>query len=92
MREGINPTWESPENKDGGCFSFKIYRQDIHEAWNELSYLLVGENILKEKGLDVYKWDFNKPLKDIFNHKNMVKKIMIIMKLSKFNDIKKFSF
>jgi|UniRef100_A0A6C0JC30 hypothetical protein len=49
MREGINPIWEAPENKDGGCFSFKIYRQDIYEAWNELSCLLIGENILKDK-------------------------------------------
>jgi hypothetical protein len=49
MREDISPIWESEENKDGGCFSFKIYRQDIYEAWNELSSLLIGENILKDK-------------------------------------------
>ena len=49
MREGINPIWESEENKDGGCFSFKIYRQDIYEAWNELSYLLIGKIYSKKK-------------------------------------------
>ena len=24
MKTGINPTWEDPKNRDGGCFSFKI--------------------------------------------------------------------
>ena len=49
MRDKIPPIWESDENKDGGCFSFKIYRQDIYEAWNELSSMLIGEGILKDK-------------------------------------------
>ena len=49
MRDKIAPIWESDENKEGGCFSFKIYRQEIYEAWNELSTLLIGEGLLKEK-------------------------------------------
>tara|TARA_B110000483_G_C17997132_1_gene465833 strand:- start:49 stop:540 length:492 start_codon:yes stop_codon:yes gene_type:complete len=49
MRDKISPIWESDENKEGGCFSFKIYRQDIFEAWNELSALLIGEGLLKDK-------------------------------------------
>ena len=49
MRKNINPVWEDPLNCNGGCFSFKIYRQEIYEAWNELSTLLIGEGLLKEK-------------------------------------------
>ena len=49
MRDKIDPIWESDQNKEGGCFSFKIYRQDIYEAWNELSTMLIGEGLLKDK-------------------------------------------
>ena len=31
MREDIEPLWESEDNKDGGCFSFKIYKQDLQK-------------------------------------------------------------
>ena len=24
MKEGINPIWEDPKNRNGGCFSYKI--------------------------------------------------------------------
>tara|TARA_B100000767_G_scaffold275178_1_gene310844 strand:+ start:8407 stop:8898 length:492 start_codon:yes stop_codon:yes gene_type:complete len=49
MRDDIKPLWESPKNKNGGYISFKIFKKDIYESWNELSYLLIGENILKNK-------------------------------------------
>ena len=49
MREDIQPLWESDDNKDGGCFSFKIYKQDLHEAWKVLTTKLVNESILKDK-------------------------------------------
>ncbi len=48
MREGIQPLWESDDNKDGGCFSFKIYKQELHEAWMVLTTKLVNESILKD--------------------------------------------
>ena len=92
MREGINPIWESPENKEGGCFSFKIYRQDIYEAWNELSYFLIGENILKEKN------DFSCVNGISISPKKTFSIIKIWLKnhdnneSSKFNEINKFTF
>lgn len=49
MREDIEPLWESEDNKDGGCFSFKIYKQDLPEAWRILTTKLVNESILKKK-------------------------------------------
>tara|TARA_B100000795_G_C22786522_1_gene434873 strand:- start:1673 stop:2161 length:489 start_codon:yes stop_codon:yes gene_type:complete len=92
MRNDINPMWEAPENKEGGCISFKIYRKDIYEAWNELSYLLIGENILK----DITKYSF------INGISISPKKTFSIIKIwlknndnnhpSNFQEIKKFSF
>tara|TARA_B110001469_G_C9629315_1_gene314566 strand:+ start:1655 stop:2146 length:492 start_codon:yes stop_codon:yes gene_type:complete len=92
MRENINPMWEAPENKLGGCFSFKIYRNDIFEAWNELSILLIGENILKNKN------DFSCVNGISISPKKTFSIIKIWLKdnnnndSSKFQEIRKFSF
>ena len=47
MRNNIKPLWESDDNINGGSISFKIYKKFIHQAWNELTDLLIGEKILK---------------------------------------------
>ena len=49
MRNEIKPMWEADENKKGGCISFKIYRNNIYDAWIQLNNYLISENILKEK-------------------------------------------
>jgi hypothetical protein len=48
MREEILPMWESEDNKDGGCFSLKIFKQDIQDAWKTLTTKLVNESLLKD--------------------------------------------
>lgn len=45
MRYGIKPIWEDPQNRAGGCFSYKISNKSVYEVWKELSYVLVGESI-----------------------------------------------
>jgi hypothetical protein len=45
MREGINPTWEDPRNRQGGCFSYKVSNKHVCNVWKELSYVLVGNSI-----------------------------------------------
>ena len=45
MREDIFPTWEDPENRLGGCISFKILSDDILDSWNKLFKNLISENI-----------------------------------------------
>ena len=45
MREGINPTWEDPANKEGGCFSFKVSNKTVPTVWKRLSYVMVGETL-----------------------------------------------
>tara|TARA_Y200000002_G_C22626853_1_gene640693 strand:+ start:731 stop:1210 length:480 start_codon:yes stop_codon:yes gene_type:complete len=48
MRNDIKPLWESDDNKDGGCFSLKIYKQDIPNSWKILTTKMVNEDILKD--------------------------------------------
>ena len=45
MRKGIKPIWEDENNKDGGCWSFKISKKDIFKAWSELSIAILGETL-----------------------------------------------
>lgn len=45
MREGINPTWEDPRNRQGGCFSYKVSNKHVCNVWKELIYVLVGNSI-----------------------------------------------
>ena len=47
MRRGIKPIWEDPQNREGGCFSFKINNKNIIPIWKRLTYALLGENISK---------------------------------------------
>jgi translation initiation factor 4E len=49
MRDAILPIWEDKNNINGGYWSFKISINHIHNAWNEISIALIGENILKDK-------------------------------------------
>lgn len=45
MRDGISPVWEDPQNRHGGCFSYKIANKNVYEVWRDLSYVLAGESI-----------------------------------------------
>tara|TARA_Y100001970_G_scaffold281364_1_gene391967 strand:- start:562 stop:1068 length:507 start_codon:yes stop_codon:yes gene_type:complete len=45
MKAGINPTWEDPKNRDGGCFSFKISNKNVFDCWNKLLTALSSNNI-----------------------------------------------
>lgn len=47
MRDGISPIWEDESNINGGTFSFKITKDNISDAWLELSVALIGETITK---------------------------------------------
>jgi len=47
MREHILPIWEDECNKNGGCFSLKIYKENIQDKLFEISALLLGEQLGK---------------------------------------------
>lgn len=48
MRKGIKPIWEDKENRNGGCFSYKIPNKNVLETWKNLTYNLVGENLTND--------------------------------------------
>jgi len=45
MREDIQPLWEDPANKNGGCFSYKVNKPDVPKYWLELGAKLMTDNI-----------------------------------------------
>ena len=45
MRGDIMPTWEDPQNRKGGCWSYKIPMHDVSELWGQLAMRLVGERL-----------------------------------------------
>ena len=49
MRNNIQPIWEDPKNRLGGCFSYKINNKIIISCWKNLSYLLLGETLTESK-------------------------------------------
>jgi len=48
MRSNITPTWEDENNKNGGCFSFKVINKYVMSVWADLFYSLCGETIFAE--------------------------------------------
>ena len=48
MKKGINPTWEDPRNKEGGCFSFKVVNKNVCPSWNNLLINLSTNNLSKD--------------------------------------------
>ena len=49
MRDGIFPTWEDPDNREGCCISFKISGSVLHEEWNFIINRILTEDILKDR-------------------------------------------
>ena len=45
MKNDITPIWEDPDNKHGGCWSFKVNENMAQDLWNDLSLQLVTENL-----------------------------------------------
>tara|TARA_Y100000741_G_scaffold344490_1_gene309113 strand:+ start:90 stop:614 length:525 start_codon:yes stop_codon:yes gene_type:complete len=45
MRDETKPTWEDPINRNGGCFSYKIFNKNVISIWNLLCYALIGESM-----------------------------------------------
>ena len=47
MKNDIQPMWEDDDNKNGGCFSYKIQNENVVSVWKNLSYKLIGNSLLK---------------------------------------------
>lgn len=48
MRTGIEPIWEDPKNRNGGCYSFKVSKLHYKETWEELSRALICDYICND--------------------------------------------
>ena len=48
MKEDIFPNWEDPDNRNGGCLSFKIPSVKIIQEWNDLLLKCINEIILSD--------------------------------------------
>lgn len=47
MREHITPRWEDEYNCNGGCFSFKIFKEEFDAKWFDICSTILGETLGK---------------------------------------------
>ena len=47
MKDNITPVWEDPQNRNGGCYSFKVHNNNVYQAWMNLSYSIIGNTLSK---------------------------------------------
>ena len=45
MRNGITPMWEDPQNREGGCFSYKVGNKFVVDVWKKLFCLMCGDTL-----------------------------------------------
>lgn len=49
MKSGIAPMWEDPKNKNGGCFSYKVYNKTVVSIWRQIVYAFCGGSLMVNK-------------------------------------------
>lgn len=49
MREHIKPIWEDENNCNGGCLSFKLWKNEVASHWFEMASKTLGEVLLSNK-------------------------------------------
>ena len=49
MKNDIMPIWEDPRNTNGGCWSFKVPDNMVHNLWEDISILLVTNELVESK-------------------------------------------
>lgn len=45
MRENVSPLWEDENNKNGGCFSYKVINKHVVQVWRDIMYLTTGDSL-----------------------------------------------
>ena len=84
MRDDIEPTWEHPKNKDGGCWSFKVSASNSYNLWQELAIYMIGENLINNSlnicGLSICLKNTSTSVIKIWNSNNNEKSIEILPK------------
>ena len=49
MKDGIQPIYEDPMNKEGGYWSLRVTKKDANDYWLKIIYLLCFENITQDE-------------------------------------------
>ena len=49
MKQGVQPIWECPQNKNGGTWSFKIKDSSVENLWQKVGILFITNKIFQEK-------------------------------------------
>lgn len=49
MKSWITPMWEDTNNRNGGCFSYKVSNKVVTQVWRDLMYLLCGNELTIDK-------------------------------------------
>jgi translation initiation factor 4E len=49
MKKGIFPTYEDPENQNGGYWSLRITKKDSFDMWQKLLYYICVDRITKDE-------------------------------------------
>ena len=49
MKRGIFPTYEDPENQNGGYWSLRITKKDSYDMWQKLLYYICVDRITKDE-------------------------------------------
>jgi len=53
MKGDIAPMWEDPDNRDGGCLSFKVHAGDVIDDWNNILFRCITEGVLSDKNASI---------------------------------------
>jgi hypothetical protein len=51
MKDAILPLWETEDNIDGGCFSYKISNNNIVAIFKILLYKIVGNTLIDDENI-----------------------------------------
>ena len=54
MREHIQPLWEDPYNKDGGCFSYKVNKPEAPAYFYKICGQMMGNTLAKGDMSDIH--------------------------------------
>lgn len=52
MKDNILPLWETQDNIDGGCFSYKISNNNIVAIFKILLYKIVGNTLIDDENIN----------------------------------------
>lgn len=50
MLNNVTPMWEDIQNRNGGCFSYKVSNKDVPNVWREFIMKLCGNKLTKNPG------------------------------------------